>query len=100
MKYYNFSHLGSIFNAKQVSQNGAYIDDCMHTDFLTAARVAVQGNVLVGMHEIGQWRKHDGNQSDTRYSKEEYKKNELAYYKFFEWMEAFLCNCQHVDVTR
>lgn len=90
IKYYSFSHLGSIFNLAKVSETGAYIDDCMHTDFFTAMRVAVRGNVMVGDKQVGIWRKHNGNQSKMRYSEEEYQKNELAYYRFFEFCEDYI----------
>jgi O-antigen/teichoic acid export membrane protein len=89
-QYYGFSHLSSVFNIELVEKFGAYSDDCMHTDFLTAARCAIQGNILIGSDEIGVWRKHDGNQSNQRYSHEEYAKNQIAYYGFFEWCEDFL----------
>jgi O-antigen/teichoic acid export membrane protein/glycosyltransferase involved in cell wall biosynthesis len=87
IRHYGFSHLGSIFHIAHVERYGAYTDDCMHTDFFTAMRVAINGNVLVSDKQVGVWRKHDGNQSDTRYSEEEYLKNELAYYRFFEGCE-------------
>lgn len=90
IKHYAFSHLGSIFLASKLKLNGAYVDDCMHTDFMSAMRVAIQGNVLVGKKQIGLWRKHDGNQSDQRYNKAEYDKNNIAYYKLFEWCENFI----------
>lgn len=89
-QYYGFSHLSSVFNIELVEKFGAYSDDCMHTDFLTAARCAIQGNVLIGSDEIGVWRKHDGNQSNQRYARNEYTKNQVAYYRFFEWCENFL----------
>lgn len=90
IQYYGFSHLSSIFNVELIEKYGAYSDECLHTDFLTAARAAIQGNVIVGSKEIGVWRKHDGNQSVHRYSEEEYVKNQIAYYRFFEWCENFL----------
>jgi O-antigen/teichoic acid export membrane protein len=90
IQQYGFSHLSSIFNIPLADKYGAYTDDCMHTDFLTAARIAIQGNILVGSKEIGVWRKHDGNQSNNRYSDEEHSKNQLAYYRFFEWCEDYL----------
>lgn len=90
IQYYSFSHLGSIFQIEGVEKNGAYTDDCMHTDFFTAMRVAIQGNVLIGNQQVGIWRKHDGNQSDTRYSETEYQKNLMAYYHFFEGCESFI----------
>jgi len=90
IKHYGFSHLSSIFKIELLEKLGAYSDDCLHTDFLTAARAAIQGNVLIGSKEIGVWRKHDGNQSDQRYSSAEFVKNQVAYYRFFEWCEDFL----------
>jgi O-antigen/teichoic acid export membrane protein len=90
IKYYGFSHFSSIFKIDLLDKFGAYIDDCMHTDFLTAARAATQGNVLIGSKEIGVWRKHDGNQSDLHYSEIDFTKNQLAYSRFFEWCEDFL----------
>jgi O-antigen/teichoic acid export membrane protein len=90
IKHYGFSHFSSIFKIELLGKHEAYTDDCMHTDFLTAARTALQGNVLIGSKEIGVWRKHDGNQSDLRYSEIEFTKNQLAYYRFFEWSEDFL----------
>jgi O-antigen/teichoic acid export membrane protein len=90
IKHYGFSHFSSIFKIELLGKYEAYTDDCMHTDFLTAARTALQGNVLIGSKEIGVWRKHDGNQSDLRYSEIEFTKNQLAYYRFFEWSEDFL----------
>jgi O-antigen/teichoic acid export membrane protein len=98
IQHYGFSHLSSIFNVKFAKKFGAYSDDCLHTDFLTAARSAIQGNVLIGSHEIGVWRKHDGNQSSQRYSKNEYAKNQVAYYKFFEWGEDFLSYDQIISL--
>lgn len=90
IKYYCFSHLSSIFNIDLVSKFGAYTDNCLHTDFFTAMRAAIQGNVLISDRQIGFWRKHDGNQSDERYTAEEYAKNEISYYHFFEWCEDFI----------
>lgn len=90
IQYYCFSHLGSIFNTEKVSESGAYIDDCMHTDFFTAMRVAVRGNVLVGSTQIGEWREHHSNQSEQRYSPDEVIKNSVAYSRFFEYCEDFL----------
>ena len=87
IQHYGFSHLSSIFHIESVEKYGAYSDDCLHTDFFTAARCAIQGNVLIGSEEIGVWRKHDGNQSNQRYSQEEYTKNQLSYLRFFEWCE-------------
>ena len=90
IQHYGFSHLSSIFHIESVEKYGAYSDDCLHTDFFTAARCAIQGNVLIGSEEIGVWRKHDGNQSNQRYSQEEYTKNQLSYLRFFEWCEDIL----------
>jgi len=90
IKHYGFSHLGSIFNVYLLEKYGAYTDDCLHTDFFTAARASTYGNVLIGSEEIGVWRKHDGNQSNHRYSRDEYNKNQVAYYRFFEWCENFI----------
>ena len=90
IQHYGFSHLSSIFHIESVEKYGAYSDDCLHTDFFTAARCAIQGNVLIGSEEIGVWRKHDGNQSNQRHSQEEYTKNQLSYLRFFEWCEDIL----------
>jgi O-antigen/teichoic acid export membrane protein len=90
IKHYGFSHLSSIFKIDLVEKHGAYSDDCLHTDFLTAARAALLGNVIIGSKEIGVWRKHDGNQSSQRYSHEEYAKNQVSYYRLFEWCEDYL----------
>lgn len=90
IKHYSFSHLSSIFNIELVQQYGAYIDDCLHTDFFTAMRAAIHGNVLISDRQIGVWRKHDGNQSDTRYTDIEYTKNQITYYQFFEWCENYI----------
>jgi len=90
IKYYSFSHLSSIFNVNSFSKFGAYTDSCLHTDFFTAMRSAIQGNVLISDKQVGFWRKHDGNQSDERYASDEYLKNEISYYHFFEWCEDFI----------
>ncbi len=90
IQHYCFSHLGSIFNVEKVKESGAYIDDCMHTDFFTAMRVALRGNVLVGSIQIGVWREHHSNQSEQRYNPDETNKNSVAYSRFFEYCEDFL----------
>lgn len=87
---YCFSHLGSIFCVSEVEREGGYSDDCMHTDFFTAMRVALKGNILISNQSVGVWRQSSNNQSSTRYSEEEYQKNEAAYYRFFEWSEDYL----------
>lgn len=100
IEHYGFSHLSSIYKTDRVAHSGAYLDDCLHTDFLTAARSALQGNVLIGTKEVGVWRKHDGNQSNNRYTPQEYTKNQLAYYRFFEWCEDHLSYKQVKDLVK
>lgn len=100
LKDYSFSHLGSIFNVADVHRKGAYTDDCLHTDFFTAMRVAIAGNVLIGNQNVGVWRESSNNQSSQRYSQEEYLKNETAYYRFFEQCESLLKYNEISDIIK
>jgi O-antigen/teichoic acid export membrane protein len=100
LKYYCFSHLGSIFHSKLSKKNGAYIDDCLHTDFLTAMRTAIQGNVLISNCKLGVWRQTGKNQSFRRYTDIEYAKNKAAHYRFFEWCEDYLSYSDLKEIVR
>lgn len=100
LKYYCFSHLGSIFHSKLSKKNGAYIDDCLHTDFLTAMRTAIQGNVLISNCKLGVWRQTGKNQSVKRYTDIEYAKNKAAHYRFFEWCEDYLSYSDLKEIVR
>ena len=100
LRHYCFSHLGSIFHSKMSKKNGAYTDDCLHTDFLTAMRNAVQGNVLIANSKVGVWRQTGRNQSERRYTDIEYAKNKAAHYRFFEWCEDHLSYSDLREVNR
>lgn len=80
-----FTEIGSLFNVKikkQVDASGSI--DSTNT-FLSAARAALLGYVLVGSKEVGYC---NCGPSDINLSDE--PKNEVEYYKFFEWAEDFL----------
>lgn len=90
IRHFSFSHFSSIFRTNIVDQTGAYIDNCLHADFHTAARAAARGNVLVGTNMIGVWRPHEDNQSMMRFEPNENQKIQISYYKLFEYLEDFL----------
>lgn len=87
IKNYSFSHLSCIFNSKYAIETEAYSDDCMYCDLFTGLRIASCGQVIVSNKNVGEWRVHEFNNSIKKSEKEEKVKNEMAFYKFFEYLE-------------
>jgi glycosyltransferase involved in cell wall biosynthesis len=87
---YSFVHFATIFKSDAAEKVGAYTDDCLHSDFYTALRVALHGEVIVSDKTVGVWRAHDHNASNHRFSSTESSKNESAFYQFVQYAEDYL----------
>lgn len=87
IKNYSFSHLATIFRTKTSIEIEAYSDDCIYCDLFTGLKIASKSNVMVSNRKVGEWRVHQFNSSANIDLRPEKIKNELAFYKFFEFLE-------------
>jgi len=63
-----FFHHSLIYNRNKAKEVGFYVNDSLISDFHSAMRLALRGNVILSSKKVAHWRTHDSNSSITETS--------------------------------